>query len=293
MTRQGDFERPEKLGARLALGAIARLPRRALTQLAGVAARAAVPPVARQVVYGSFARAVGADVSEAAESLETFSTFNDFFTRRLRSGVHQLAEGAVVASPADGRLDQIGRIESGRLIQAKGIDYSLADLLRDDALAASIDGGWFATIYLSPADYHRVHSPFDFRVDRITHVGGELWPVNNVSVPFVRSLFTVNERVVFTGRTTTAAEAAVVMVGATVVGGIEVFDARARLGDRRSGETRTALSPPVRRMPMDELGAFKLGSTAIIVIADRRGELVPQQREGARVRVGQSLFARR
>jgi phosphatidylserine decarboxylase len=293
MTRQRDFERPDSIGSRIALEAVARLPRRALTELAGRAAQLSVPPAARRSLYGAFARAVGANVGEAAEPLDTFSTFNEFFTRRLRDGVHRLESDEAVASPADGRLDQIGRIERGRLIQAKGLDYSLADLVRDEQLAEALEGGMFATVYLSPADYHRVHSPFDYRVDRITHVGGELWPVNNVSVPWVRSLFTVNERVVMSGRTPDGLAASVVMVGATVVGGIEVFDARAKIGERAHGQTATVLQPPVRRAAMDELGAFRLGSTVIIALADPARRLESGAMPGSRVRVGQSLFVRR
>ncbi len=273
--------------------AVRLLPKRALTLGAGRAAAVRIPVALRRGIYGVFARAVGADVQEAELPLERYPTFNDFFSRRLRDGARPWAASGALGAPADGRLDASGHVEAGRLIQAKGIDYALSDLLADVGLAARLEGGAYATVYLSPADYHRVHAPTSLRVDRVRHIGGELWPVNGLSVPFVDGLFRRNERVVFSFETEDGIPGALVMIGATVVGAITVANTEVSFvhrHDRTSDEH--VFSSPWRVAAGGELGAFLLGSTVVLVVgtADRGWELAPTAASGGPTVVGSPLF---
>ncbi|MCB9532077.1 MAG: phosphatidylserine decarboxylase [Myxococcales bacterium] len=273
------------IAGRLGYTLVRALPKRALTQAAGVLASLDVPPALRRPVYSGYAAVVGADLGEVDAPLADFDTFNAFFARRLRDGARPISAAPVV-SPADGRVDAVGVVSGGRAIQAKGIDYSIAELVGDSALAASLEGATFATVYLSPADYHRVHAPLSGRVVRVTHIPGELWPVNSLSVPYVDGLFRRNERVVFELRDANDNPAVAVMVAATVVGAVEV--ARAGVEIRRTG------GEPVRTDTAgwsveqgDELGAFLLGSTVVLAYRDGgRGLCVSS---GQRIRMGEAL----
>jgi phosphatidylserine decarboxylase len=264
-----------------------------VTAAAGAASEKAVPVWARAPLWKAYSAAVGADPSEAAAPLDSFETFDAFFTRELRPGLRPIDRDAALVCPADGRLDQIGRITGGRCVQAKGIHYATTELIGDVTEAARFEGGLFATIYLSPADYHRVHCPVDLAVSRIRHLGGDLWPVNGLSVPRVPGLFVQNERVVFTGTTPTDTLCSVVMVGAIVVGRISVAHPDFSLDAREPGEVRT-LAPEGgwARDRGSELGAFRLGSTAVVLIEDRDQSLRPACEAGQRVRLGQPLFVR-
>ncbi len=203
---------------RALLAALWAVPRHALTRAVGEAASWARPaPLARWAVAG-FARRYQLDLAEAERSLAEYHSVRELFTRRLKAGARPVSPGAEVpVCPADGRIYQAGLSENGRLIQAKGIDYSLADLLADDRPAAALSGGAYFAVYLSPHDYHRVHSPLGGTITGYAYVQGELWPVNPASVASVRGLFARNERLVIQ-MSTPVGRCAVVMVGATVVG---------------------------------------------------------------------------
>lgn len=253
------------------------LPRRALTQLAGQLSSAPVPRLARGPIYRGYARAVGADLDECGEPLDSFPSFNRFFARPLKDGARPIAREGLV-SPADGRLDACGVVTDGALVQAKGIEYSLADLVADETLAAALDGATYATVYLSPADYHRVHAPTRSVVRSVRYIPGELWPVNGLSVPYIDGLFRRNERVVFELKTEHG-PAALVMVGATVVGAIEVAHSQIGRVPRAAKNRRWNPTWTVERG--DELGAFLLGSTVILVVPGVRLD----ERWGAQSRV--------
>lgn len=255
------------------------MPRQLVTAGAGKLAELPVPTRLRRTVYGGFARLVGADLEEAANGVDTFETFNAFFTRALRDGLRPWqATGDAWAVPADGKLSVEGRIERGAIIQAKGIDYAVEDFLGEDAEAW--EGARFATIYLSPADYHRVHWPVSGAVTRVAAMGGDLWPVNEASVRYVPTLFIENERTVTVFKDAAGRRAAMVMVGATVVGGIElcVLDA--------------SEAAPVRVRGAEEHGRFHMGSTVVLLVQDRDAPLKETEREiGSAVRLGELLWA--
>lgn len=254
------------------------LPRQLVTAGAGKLAELPVPTPLRRPIYGGFARLVGANLDESANAVDTFETFNAFFTRALRDGLRPWqANGDAWAIPADGKLSVEGRIERGAIIQAKGIDYAVDEFLGEDA--AAWEGARFATIYLSPADYHRVHWPVSGAVTRVAALGGDLWPVNEASVRYVPTLFIENERTVTIFNDAAGRRAAMVMVGATVVGGIElsVLDAS------------EAAPVPVRGAA--EHGRFHMGSTVVLLVQDRDAPLQDTQRTlGSAVQLGELLW---
>ncbi len=285
-----------------AIAALERLPQGALSRFAGRIADVPIPHVMRRPVLSAFARAVGADPGEAELPLEEYASLDAFFVRRLRPGARPWrADPSGAGSPVDGIVGQAGRTAEGRLVQAKGIEYTLEDLLADDRLAASLDGGWFVTLYLAPRHYHRIHSPTRGSIGAARHVPGNLLPVNPPSVAAVPGLFARNERVVceLDG---TAGGVAVVAVGATNVGRIEsIFDPawngprggvtnRAREGAARGRAIDSRrYDPPLELDAGDELMAFHLGSSVVVLLEAGRFDLDPRVLPGREIRVGDPL----
>jgi phosphatidylserine decarboxylase len=246
-------------------------------------------------VFGTFSRAVGARLDEVEHDLADYSTFGEFFARRLRPGVRRFDLAAdEIACPCDGTLATAGIADAGSLIQAKGHTYALEELLADGALAARLDGGWYATLYLSPADYHRVHAPIDGRLVAHDYLPGSLWPVKPFFTRTVRGLLARNERVVL-HLDTALGPVAVVMIAAVGVGHLRIGDESGRAADtdgpgtrRRHERRRVEPAPPVEVRRGDELGAFLLGSTVVVVFPP--GAVEPAAiREGDPVRCGQPL----
>jgi phosphatidylserine decarboxylase len=275
---------------RLFISALALLPKNTFSRLAGALTRWQAPAPVRLAAMKAFARRYGIDLGESP-GLEVYRTFGEFFARPLRPGLRPIAAGErVVVSPVDGAISETGLAEGGRLVQAKGIDYPLAALLGDPALAARLEGGAYATIYLSPKDYHRIHFPLGGGVTGFRYVPGKLWPVNPASVRTVPGLFSLNERLV-TVLHTPLGLCAVVAVGATVVGRVRAYY------DPAAPFTNAMNAPPVRRdyetpLPVEkgrELGAFEMGSTVILVFERGRVRLDARLAPGARVRVGEPI----
>lgn len=271
-----------------ALFQLARItPRRAVTRAAGHVFAIPVPRPLRRPLYGVCLRAAGAEPSEVELPLHEYATVDALFTRRLRDGVRPWAD-APWCSPADGRLERVQRVRDGALVQAKGIGYPLAELLGDAEAAARLDGALAATIYLSPADYHRVHVPADLQIHRVVHLGGELWPVNAVSVAKVDALFARNERAVALFSTPDGRRGAMVMVAATVVGGIELGCADVDLSRRHRAEQVSAYDVRWDAPAGSWFGTFHLGSTVVLVVEG--DDLSAAAEDGSPVRVGEPLF---
>jgi len=238
-------------------------------------------------LYSNFYRV---NLSEVKQELKEFSSFSEFFVRDLVEGARPAEEGFV--SPADGRIDQFGHFDGNTLIQAKGKEYSLDSFLGSEDLAKEYQGGSFLTIYLSPADYHNVHSPLNSRLDEMCHIPGTLWPVNNWSVQNVDQLFAVNERVVFQ-LSSEDTGCLLVMVGATNVGSIGV-----PFSDFRSNSLKRIVAgsqyeglvfnPAISIEKGEKLGSFFLGSTVVLIF--KNGEMSFSNIEsGQAVRLGQNL----
>lgn len=247
------------------------------------------------------------DLSAAAEpDLRAYRSFNAFFTRALREGSRPLPPDAdSISAPCDGRVSACGPINAGTLLQAKGLDYSLANLLGGDGqLAERFEGGTFLTVYLAPFDYHRVHAPLDGRLLETRHVPGRLFPVGQGTVRAVPGLFARNERLVCLfdagdPGTSQAAGAhavpfAVVLVGALNVGSIEtvwagqVTPPRGRSLQRRAFDAATG--PHLGRG--EELGRFNMGSTVILLLPRELGQLLPDLAHGDVIRVRQAIGKR-
>lgn len=268
-----DFSVNRKTGTSpLALLVLRLLPLRIISRLAGWLADRRLPPSILKPLITRYANHYDVDMDEAVEPPGGFGTFNEFFVRPLKEGARPVDPSPdAVVSPVDGRLVASGKIEAGRLIQAKGLDYSAADLLGSPDTAAPFIGGTFATIYLSPRDYHRIHAPVAGRVASVRRRRGRLLPVNDLSVPFVKDLFATNERVIVSMETE-AGPLAVVMVGATNVGRISLAFAVPTAGQRRADWDWT-LERYIRLAKGEELGRFELGSTVILLFARGRARL--------------------
>jgi phosphatidylserine decarboxylase len=276
---------------RVLLAALRLLPKAALSRAVGAVTRLPMPRPVRLLAMRAFAARYGIDLSECGE-LHTFRTFGEFFARPLRSSTLRPVAGGdeVVVSPVDGVVSERGLSEAGRLVQAKGIDYTLGALVADDALAARLEGGAWATLYLSPRDYHRIHFPLGGAVTGYRYVPGVLWPVNPGAVRGVPGLFTGNERLVTVLETPTGA-CAVVAVGATIVGRVRAFY------DPTIPLTNRPRARPVRRdypgaLPVEkgqELGAFEMGSTVILLFEPGKVLLDARVAPGARLRVGERI----
>lgn len=227
-------------------------------------------PLFKNALIGWFAARYRVDMSIAADpDLRSHPDFSSFFTRPLASGARPLAPPGQVVSPADGQVSQLGVLDGDRLIQAKGRDFSVHTLLGDDPeLAAPFANGQFATVYLSPRDYHRVHMPVDGTLTDMVHVPGALFSVNHATARVVPGLFARNERVAMLFDTPVG-RMALVMVGAVLVGSIETVWSGVVTPPRRTSVRRWRYGPsgepPVNLGRGEELGRFNMGSTVILV----------------------------
>jgi phosphatidylserine decarboxylase len=279
----------------------------AFSALVGWSASRTVPSRLRGLAYRAFARAVGANLDEVELALTEYPSLGDFFARRLHHGarVPDATPGAII-SPCDGVIAARGIASEGTLVQAKGRNYQLAQLVADPALAARLTGGPYETIYLSPRDYHRVHVPVDARVLGYDYLPGALWPVNPRVAARRNALLSRNERVVFRLYSRGLGHFALVMVGASGVGNIRLAPAlgghagavdsaawRAAHEPRRvelaPGSRAEAAGIPLARG--DELGAFRLGSTVVLVFEPGKVELAGEV--GAALRFGERIGAHR
>ncbi|SDF90889.1 phosphatidylserine decarboxylase [Pseudomonas seleniipraecipitans] len=268
-------------------------PHHLLSRLIGCAAECRAPWFKNRLITW-FAKQYQVDMSEAqVEEPTAYEHFNAFFTRALKDGARPLDNqpGAVLC-PADGAVSQLGRIEHGRIFQAKGHSYSVTELLGGDSdRAAPFMGGDFATVYLSPKDYHRVHMPLAGTLREMIYVPGRLFSVNQTTAENVPELFARNERVVCVFDTERG-PMAVVLVGAMIVASIETVWAGLITPPKR--ELKTVRYDEAARAPISlekgaELGRFKLGSTAIVLFGPAQVQWAAELGANSPVRMGQLL----
>ena len=279
------------LAERLAVAPQYLMPKQAMTALAGVVANwqggANTTAIIRR-----FVAKYGVNMAEAAEpDITKYASFNDFFTRALKPGARPLAASDWV-SPVDGAISQFGAIAGDQIIQAKGHHYSTTALVGGDAtLAAPFNGGHFATLYLSPKDYHRIHMPCAGRLTRMIHVPGELFSVNPTTARGVPGLFARNERVVcvFEGD---RGWWALVLVGATIVGSMATVW-HGVVNPPRSGKLREWRydDREVRLAQGEEMGRFLLGSTVVLLFPPGPLNFNPAWAPGGAIRVGEAMAA--
>ena len=231
------------------------------------------------------------DLSDAAEpNPDAYRCFNDFFTRPLRPDARRAdPDPRTILMPADGFISQLGPIDRGQIFQAKGRMFTCQALLgsREDALA--FHSGCFATIYLSPRDYHRVHMPWAGRLVKTVHVPGRLWSVGPATVKTVTGVFARNERLICHFETDFG-PMAIIMVGALLVSGIEtVWN-----GVEIPSYTKQTVERDWRSLALNlprfaQMAHFNYGSTVIVLLPERRASLIPHLTAGQAVRVGQGL----
>jgi len=268
------------------------MPKQALTALIGRAA-SADGGAATTAVIRWFVRRYGVDMGEAAEpDIARYETFNAFFTRALRPGARPLAAADLIC-PVDGAISQFGAIERDQIVQAKGHLYSTRALVGGDvALAAQFDNGHFATLYLSPKDYHRIHMPCDARLRRMIHVPGALFSVNPTTARGVPGLFARNERVVclFDGA---QGPFVLALVGATIVGSMATRWHGA-VNPPRPGILREWRydEMPVLLKQGDEMGRFLLGSTVVMLFPAGPLRFNPAWAPGRSIRMGEAMAQR-
>lgn len=240
------------------------MPKQGLTALAGCLADVKNIRVKNYIIQ-RFINEYHVNMSEALiEDPKAYSCFNDFFIRQLKSECRPLAPADIV-SPVDGCVSEIGRIEEGQIVQAKGRNYSVGELLAcETELAQQFVNGQFATLYLSPKDYHRVHMPIDAQLTSMTYIPGSLFSVQPSTARVIPKLFARNERLaVFFD--TKVGPMAMVMVGATIVGAIGT----SWHGDLKRSKNRISFNYSQHSFNKgDEMGYFKLGSTVVLLFAD-------------------------
>jgi phosphatidylserine decarboxylase len=281
------------LRARLFVAMQHVLPQHFLSRQVHRLARCRVKPV-KNALIGSFVRHFRPDMSDAAEpEPREYASFNAFFTRSLRPGARPCnPDPRALACPVDGTVSQLGRLDGLRMLQAKGHDYSLEALLGGAcAWTQRFAGGSFATLYLAPYNYHRIHMPAAATLSAAWFIPGRLFSVNAVTAAAVPGLFARNERVVCAFEEGQLAFA-LALVGALFVGSI----ATVWHGDVTPCSPRRAMELPLdtgraaRRLDRAaELGRFNMGSTVILLLPPGAAEWLPELQPGARVRVGQTI----
>jgi phosphatidylserine decarboxylase len=257
--------------------------RRALSACAGWLADRRIPTPLRRAVFGAYCAATGADAGEAQLAPAGYASLNAFFLRRLKEGARVFdPDPAVLPSPCDGRLQAAGMVTAERILQAKGVDYSVRELLSGADGGADLEGALAFTLYLSPRDYHRVHAPLAGLLEEVRWVPGARFSVAPRVAARLGGLFALNERAVLRF----ADERGpffLVMVGALNVGRIRVVGVA----------PGASPSPPRPVRRGEEIARFEMGSTVVLVMPRAHGLAAEPLEPGAPVRLGQALARRR
>ena len=265
------------------------LPKQALTALAGIFARAQAGATTTAAIRW-FVQRYQVNMAEAANpDVTSYTSFNDFFTRALKAGARPLARADWVC-PVDGAISQLGAIQKDQIFQAKGHTYSTTALVGGDAaLAAQFENGHFATIYLSPRDYHRIHMPCDGTLARMIYVPGDLFSVNPTTARGVPGLFARNERVVCVFDTPQG-QLVLTLVGATIVGSMATAW-HGVVNPPRPGTLweKTYAPGEVSLKKGAEMGRFLLGSTVVMLFPQGPLQFNPQWQPTVGVRMGEVM----
>ncbi len=267
------------------------VPQQTLSEMAGRVASSRHHYVKKALITG-FAKAYDIKLDDyQRQNLEAYESFNDFFTRELNENARQIDETKDgVICPADGTVSQIGQITDEKILQAKGRNYDVGQLLADYNDGAYFANGSFATIYLAPSNYHRVHMPFDAKLVETRYIPGMLFSVNNTTAENVPDLFARNERLVCVFELALpdgeVCKACVVLVGAMIVAGIECV----ATGKIERTDYIQRLQHDINLQKGDELGRFYLGSTAIIVLPQQAStDWLDDIGHNSKIKMGQLL----
>jgi phosphatidylserine decarboxylase len=265
------------------------MPKQAMTALAGKFASAQLGGLTTSVIRG-FVSHYKVNMAEAANpDIAAYASFNDFFTRALQPGARPLADADLVC-PVDGAISQFGPIQKDQIFQAKGHSYSTTALVGgDSSLAARFDDGYFATLYLSPRDYHRIHMPCAGQLTRMVHVPGDLFSVNPTTARGVPGLFARNERVVCFFDSAHG-PFVLVLVGATIVGSMATVW-HGQVNPPRTGVLRHWDYPAgqVSLQKGEEMGRFLLGSTVVMLFPKGPFQFNAEWAPARPVRLGETM----
>ena len=276
------------------------LPKQAITAFGGVVASGRWGSVTTRIIQW-FVGKYGVNMGEAANpDIASYASFNDFFTRALKPGARPLAQATWVC-PVDGAISQFGHIERDQIFQAKGHHYSTTALVGGDAaLAARFQDGHFATLYLSPRDYHRIHMPCDAVLQRMIYVPGDLFSVNPTTARGVPGLFARNERVVCVFESSSPdvkGPFVLTLVGATIVGSMATVW-HGVVNPPRGGSVRewhfgndSDVAPPAFKQG-DEMGRFLLGSTVVMLFPKGDLKFNPAWASGGAIKLGEAMADR-
>jgi len=268
------------------------LPKQALTTLAGKFASARLGGLTTSVIRWFVGR-YNVNMAEAANpDIASYTSFNDFFTRALKPGARPLAQADLIC-PVDGAISQFGPIAKDQVFQAKGHTYSTTALVGGDAAtAARFDNGHFATLYLSPRDYHRIHMPCAGELTRMVHVPGDLFSVNPTTARGVPGLFARNERVVCFFESAQG-PFVLVLVGATIVGSMATVW-HGQVNPPRTGELRQwdYAKGQVSLQQGEEMGRFLLGSTVVMLFPQGPLQFNPQWSPTRPIQLGETMAQR-
>ena len=266
------------------------LPKQALSRLVAKAGESNLPWLKNALIRRAI-KAFNINMDEALTSnLDDYKNFNAFFTRELKPGVRPLdIEIDSIASPADGAISQAGKINKNKILQAKGIDYTAERLLGNDEDAKRYHEGSFATIYLSPRDYHRVHIPIEGKLKRTRYIPGSLFSVNDMTAQALPGLFARNERLVCEFESDDAGTFAVIFVGAILVAGIETVWSGFETPGLGAVRDTDFSGQSLNFMKGDEIGRFKFGSTVILLFQNQAANWEDSINANAAVQMGQKI----
>ncbi len=240
------------------------LPKNHLSYLVGILVHLPLPSFVWTPVIKVFAKVYNINLEEAEKPVDQYKSLGEFFIRQLKPGARPVGQTAVL-HPADSVITQAAVMSGGRLIQAKNKTYFINDFIFDQKGLEIFNEGFFLTYYLCPTDYHRVHSPVDGVIQKVVHIPGALWPVNQWSTENIDEMFSINERIYVEIKTANGI-VGVVFVGATNVGQIELsFDSEIRGNQFKLTEplVKEGLTIPIKKS--EELGLFRMGSTVVML----------------------------
>ena len=271
------------------------IPKNLVSFILGVVVRIRLPSLVRKPLLKGFVKVFGIDMTEASMKIDEYQTIEDVFTRELKTDARPI-KGAI-CSPADGKLTHSDSVKNSLAVQAKGIEYSLDELVFGGESQSPSKLAWYTTIYLAPHNYHRVHSPVKGSLERVRYFPGQLWPVNQPFVRYVPKLFVRNERLVFDIKVQGEGYVYVVMVGALNVGRISAKslpDFVTNSLERQLGALKVEhfLGTPIPVEAGMELGTFMLGSTAVVVFEESISSRyrILQTSKDRDIRVGETLL---
>lgn len=240
------------------------LPKNHLSFIIGKIAHFPWPRFINKFIIKSFAQTYKINLEESELSYDQYTSLGEFFIRRLKKGIRPIANTWAV-HPADSVITQAAKITDGKIIQAKNKTYSVTEFTKDPQALEKWDKGFFLTYYLCPTDYHRVHSPVNGEIIKVTHIPGSLWPVNSWSTENIHELFSINERILVEILTERGL-VGVMFVGATNVGQIELsFDAEIKGNQLLSQAIVEKKYQNLKIQKGDELGLFRMGSTIVML----------------------------